>query len=111
MMPDKKTSIVTRRLGAIFACWILFQLLIGPIAFLNSKIRIPIPVADAMEKSVFLPTWLATRNSRINDATMNYVRWWIPASKDGWCGLDLLPADAAVEMEPWLKKQQNPSEQ
>jgi hypothetical protein len=111
MMTDKRTAMVIRRLGAIFASWILLQFLIGPIAFLNSKIPIPLPVTDVMEKSVFLPAWLATRNSHFNDATMNYVRWWIPASEEGWCGLELLSADAEFEKEPWLKKQQNTTNQ
>ena len=87
--------------------WMLLQFLIGPIAYLNSKVPIPDPLLQAMEKSIFLPAWLATRNSRLNNATLIYVRWWVPVSNEGWSCLEMLPADMVVDSEPWLTENKN----
>lgn len=106
-MRESRTSAVAVKLVAFFAGWFLLQFLIGPIAYLNSKIKIPYPLSEVMEKTFFLPTWLAANNSHFDHARKSYVRWWVPASEEGRCGLELLPADAVIETEPWLNKQQN----
>jgi hypothetical protein len=110
-MNVKGITVFARRFATGSLCWILLQFLIGPIAYLNSKVPIPDPLLQAMEKSIFLPAWLATRDSRLNNATLIYVRWWVPAPNEGWCCLEMLPADTVVDQEPRLTENKNTTNQ